>query len=385
MKQEKTQGTQEKLKIYTLSVPPSPEVPYLHPVRHSSIIKAFADGINACSTMNSMGEVDFYLQLNGHEAFEDYLDAVEDYKICAVTAGKLEITLFYDGEDSAFSLHFSLQDPMDRHMLTWLARQRRVNLYYIACDEDDYLCIGLKVSELPFTITYDLERFLQDQRALLLPAFAETSLPGSMLNKKLLMQKGWGVYLNYTALVRRIGNVDDTEEIISRYLLDLTAWLQLERAKQKENERTNGQDFLLFWVGRRIGLFGNKEPIEYYSVYLSGNFVQNKPQDPVKKIIKKVIGELPELQEVVWASPLAEEGIPLLALQGPLVYRFELTNDFYELSERLFKEFYLPHSEYVSYYDRILNYRKLTTQGAKVYSLVQKRKEKGKVTEEDRS
>lgn len=381
MKQGKARGTQEKLKIFTLSVPPSPEAPYLHPVRHSGIIKAFEEGINACYTMNSMGEVDFYLQLNVHESFEDYVDALEDYKIIALTDEELEISLFYNGEDSAFSLYFSLQNPMDRHILTWLTGQRRVNLYYIAGDEDDYLCIGLKVSELPFAFTYDLERFLHRQRALLLPAFAETSLPGTMLNKNLLLQKGWGVYLNYTAMVRRIGNVDDTEEIISRYLLDLTAWLQLERAKQKDDGQTNEQDFLLFWVGRRIGLFGNKEPIEYYSVYLSGNFVQNKSLDTVKRIIRKSMGELPELQQVVWASPLAEEGIPLLALQGPLVYRFELTNDFYDLSERLFKEFFLPHSEYVSYYNRILNYRKLTTQGAKVYSLVQKRKEKGKESE----
>lgn len=381
MRQEKTHGPQEKLKIYTLSVPPSPEVPYLHPVRHSSIINAFSEGINACATMNSLGEVDFYLQLNVPETFEDYLDGMEDYKISGITADKLEISLFYDGEDSAFSIHFSLQNPLDRHMLTWLTRHRRVNLYYITCDEDDYVCLGLKVSDLPFAVIYDLERFLQGQRALLLPTFAEESLPGTLLDRNDLMQKGWGVYLNYTAMVRRIGNVDDTEEIISRYLLDLTAWLQLERAKQKDDGQTNEQDFLLFWVGRRIGLFGNKEPIEYYSVYLSGNFVQNKPLDLVNRIIDKAMGELPELQEVVWASPLAEEGIPLLALRGPLVYRFELANDFYELSERLFKENFLPHSEYVSYYSRILNYRKLTTQGAKVYSLVNKRKEKGKVIE----
>ena len=222
---------------------------------------------------------------------------------------------------------------------------------------------------------------MQGQRALLLPTFAEESLPGTLLDRNDLMQKGWGVYLNYTALVRRIGNVDDTEEVISRYLLDLTAWLQAERLKEKADGETKAEDFLLFWIGRRIGIFSNEEPIEYYSVYLTGNFVQNKPLDLVNRIIDKAMGELPELQEVVWASPLAEEGIPLLALRGPLVYRFELANDFYELSERLFKENFLPHSEYVSYYSRILNYRKLTTQGAKVYSLVNKRKEKGKVIE----
>lgn len=385
MKPGKKNRTKDKLKLYTLSVPPSPQVPYLHPVRHSGIIQAFLAGVNASFTMNSMGEVDFYLQLNENEAFEDYADVIEDYKLNIISEDELDISLLYDGEDSAFSLRFCLQNPMDRHILSWLVKQKKVNLYYILFFEDEYICTGLKVSELPIIFTYDLERFLNGERALLLPAFAEAPLQSNILNKNILMQNAWGFYLNYSALVRRIGNVDDTEEIVSRHILDLIACLQfgLKLKKGPKNEGGLAEELLIIWVGRRIGLFGDNEPIEYYSIYLSSPFINNDPQDPVKKIGEEALGELPELKQVAWASPLAEEGIPLIALREHLVHRFNLCNEFYYLSDRLFKEYFLPHSEYVSYYNRIINYRKLSTQGAKVYSLVKKRKDKGEVSEKD--
>lgn len=385
MKSGKKKWTRDKLKLYTLSIPPSPQVPYLHPVRHSGIIQSFHDGVNAGFTMNSMGEVDFYLLLNENEAFEDYAEVNEEYKLNIVTEDELDISLLYDGEDSAFSLHFCKQDPMDQHILSWLVKQKKVNLYYIIYYEDEYICTGVKMSELPIIFTYDLERFLNGERTLQLPVFAGTPLQGNILNKSLLMQGAWGFYLNYTALVKRIGNMDDTEEIVSRHILDLIACLQFRLTRKKEDIDAGDldKDLLIVWVGRRIGLFGDDEPIEYYSIYVSSSFINNDPHDPVKKIGEEALGELHELQQIAWASPLAEEGIPLIALRGRLAHRFNLTNDFYYLSDRLFKEYFLPHREYVSYYNRIINYRKLSSQGAKVYSLVKKRKAKGRVSEKD--
>ena len=365
------------LKVYTLSVPPSPQAPYLHPIRHSEVIRNFEEMGNTCFTMNWMGEVDFYILLCAGDTFDDYSDVYEQFELNIEQEGYLEIGLYYYDEEVNYSFKFCLSNPLEEHILTWLIQEKRVNVYYISQVAGEFICTGLKIAELPMALVYDLERFLTGKRALFLPTFAENALNDSKLTKQCLLQKAWGFYLDYTALLERIGDIDDTEEIVSRHLLDIMAHLQ------QPNLWQNKHDFLTMWVGRKIGVAVEYEPVEYYSIYLSGKSVTNHPQNPVKTIVEEVLRELPELKQVLWVPPLAEEAIPLVAIRDKLVHRFNLTNNFYYLSDRLFKEHYLPHRDYVSYYNRIVNYRRLTTQGAKVYSLVKKRREKGTVSEKD--
>ena len=54
-------------KIYSLSKPPSQKDPCLHSFRHSRIITHFQKDGNACHSLNSGGEVDFYLLLSNED------------------------------------------------------------------------------------------------------------------------------------------------------------------------------------------------------------------------------------------------------------------------------------------------------------------------------
>ncbi|HHZ17475.1 MAG TPA: HEAT repeat domain-containing protein [Clostridia bacterium] len=382
-KKNREKRQNNKTKLYTLSIPPTPQVPFLQADRHSEIIRAFEDGCPAFFTMNSYGEVDFYFYLTDDEYFEDFVESPENYKVYFIDADVLEVIVFYDDERAAFPLVFNLRSPMERHVLAWLAKKKRVNVYYIVNYEDEYFCTGLKVADLPLAFAYDLERFLNGERALLLPAFAETVLESGFFNQDLLLHHGWGFYINYSALSKRIGSNEDTDEILSRHLLDLTACLQSNWCLFRKDQETEKNELMLIWVGKKIRLFQENQPDEYYCIYLTGDFVQNESQNPVKTVAMEALKEIPELEHTSWIAPLAEESIPLVALQGSLPYRLNLTNDFYYLSDRLFKEYFLPHNEYVSYYSYAVNDRRLSPQGAKVYSLVKKRQEKGFFADKD--
>lgn len=370
------QNKNNNLKIYTLSVPPTPEAPYLYSTRHRAIINYFEQEGDTYFTTNSQGEVDFYVLIKPEDSFEDFADVCEEFELCVEKKEEVELRIDYE-QEVIYTFRFDLVNPLHRHILNWLVKEERINIYYIKCFTGEYICTGLKTSALPKGLIYDLARFLTGKRSLLLPAFSEHLLSDSEITKTRLLGKAWGFYLDYTALLKRIGNVQDTEEIVSRYIFDIMARLQRSRCSQIQ------EDELILWVGRKVGVMEKDQPAEYYNIYLSGNLVKNTQQNPVKLIAEKSLRELPELRQILWISPLAEEGIPLVAISAHSLYRFNLTSNFFSLSDQLFKKYYLPHHDYINCYHKIERKRKLLAAETKIYSLVKKRKEKGIALGED--
>jgi hypothetical protein len=359
-------------KLYTLSVPPNPEDPILHPVRHAQIINCFETGGTACFTMNSEGEVDFYVLLFPEDNLSEFPNNQEQFELNLNKIRYLELMLNYEEEKTAYLLSFDRNNAMDLHILDWLVQEERVNIYFINYFEGEYICIGYKVTELPKELTYDLERYLQGKRSLLLPRFDESFISDINITRDWLLRKAWGFYLDYTAMVNRIGTINDTEEIVSRHILDAIACLQQNGGKR------NKKDYLIMWIGRKIRLSENNKPVEFYCLYLSGDSITNDKQDTIKKIMEESLQEIPEYRESLWVSPLAEESIPLVAIKSDIICRFNLTNNFYYLSDVLFKQYYSQDKDYASYYNKILNYSKKTLE-SKVSSLVKKRKDRNRI------
>lgn len=370
------QNKKHNFKIYTLSVPPTPEEPYLYLTRHREIIENFKRKGDTYFTMNSQGQVDFYILIKSEDSFEDLADLWEQFEVRVEKKGSLEMRILYP-EEACYTFQFNLVNLMDKQILDWLVKEERINLYYIKYFAGEYVCLGLKTSVLPKGFTYDLARFSMGKRPLMLPVFSEHFSSDCELTKTQLLRKAWGFYLDYTALLKRIGNVQDTEEIVARYIFDIMARLQRSKCSQVQ------EDELILWVGRKIRVIGKEQPIEYYNLYLSGNLVKNTKTNSAKLIVEKSLGELPELRQVLWVSPLAEEGIPLAVISAHSVSRFNLTSNFFSLSDQLFKENYLPHRDYLNYYHQINNNRKLIVAENKVCSLLKKRKEKGMVLGEN--
>lgn len=374
----KQQAKNNNLKIYTLSVPPTPEAPFLYKTRHREIIECFDRQNDIFFTMNSQGEVDFYLLIEPENSFDDFADMEEKFALSFRGKDNLELRIIYD-EDVFYTVKFKLTNMMDKYILKWLSKEERVNLYYIYFFEEEYVCTGLKTTALPKGLVYDLTRFLRGKRPLLLPAFSEQYGSERTLTRTRLLGKAWGFYLDYTALLQRIGSVEDTEEIVSRHILDLMARLQQSKAKQVK------EDELILWVGRKVSVDCHNQPKEYYSIYLSGNFVKNTKLNPAKLIVEKALSELPELKQIMWVSPLAEEGIPFALISADVLARFNLTHKFFRLCDQLFTENFQPYYGYINNYQQIQQNRLFFTPETKVYSLVKKRKDKGIIMEQNLS
>jgi hypothetical protein len=358
------------LKIYTLSVPPTPEDPFLYATRHREIIECFDQQNDTFFTMNSQGEVDLYLLIEPEDSFDDFADVGEEFSLFFRGKDSFDLRMNYQ-EDIFYTVRFNLTNMMDKHILKWLLKEERINLYYINFFEEEYICTGLKITALPKGLIYDLTRFLRGKRSLLLPAFSEQQNSDHTLTRTRLLGKAWGFYLDYTALLRRIGSVEDTEEIVSRHIFDVMARLQQSKAKRVEG------DELILWVGRKVCVDSHNQPKEYYSIYLSGDFVKNTKLNPAKLIVEKALSELPELKQIMWVAPLAEEGIPFALISAHVLARINLTHKFFRLCDQLFNENYLPHHGYINSYQQIQHKRLFFSPKTKVYSLVKKRRDKG--------
>ena len=372
------QDINNNLKIYTLSVPPTPEEPFLYATRHREIIEHFDQQNETFFTMNSQGEVDLYLLIEPEESFEDFADAGEDFVLSIKGKDRFDLRIIYQ-EDIFYTANFNITNMMDKHILQWLIKEERINLYYINYYEEAYICTGLKTTVLPKGLVYDLMRFLRGKRSLLLPAFSEQNSSDHTLTRTRLLGKAWGFHLDYTGLLQRIGSVEDTEEIVSRHIFDVMARLQQSKSKQVE------EDELILWVGRKVSIDSHNQPKEFYNIYLSGDYVKNTKSNPARLIVEKALSELPELKQITWVSPLAEEGIPFALVSEHILSRFNLTYKFFRLGDQLFNENYLPHYGYINSYQQIQHNCLFFTPKAKVHSLVKKRKDKGIILENNLS
>lgn len=365
-------GTDDhNLKIYTLSIPPSTEDPYLHPIRHSRIIKRFDNGLNACHTINSLGEVDFYLLMPLEEDFDEFPEKTEDFGLKVSKAHNLIlISLYYDDElFGEFS--FDLDNQLDTQCIRFLVNEKRVNFYFICALDKYYVCYGFKTVNLPRVLTYDLSRHLTGQEPLMLPQFSQELYSDEFISKEMLLSNAWGFYLDYTSLLAKVGNNEDAEEIMSLYILSAMARIQKSRRKIITEDR------LILWVGRRLGLDSQEQPKEFLIIYLSGTSLTGNPKkDVVVKIVEEALKDSTEYCGAKWVSPLAQEAIPLATILQRNIYRLELNERFYSLSRQLFTEYCKPAEGYKSHYDRLFMLQQENS-GGKIYNLWIKRWERG--------
>lgn len=357
-----------KKKIYSLSKPPTPKNPYLHAFRHSSIIKHFQKEGNACHTLNSGGEVDFYLLLASEDEIDELPADNEEFGLITHKKNRIELEIYYNDEIKGIFC-FDLLNPMDLHNLNCLLEKRRVNIYYINCFEDEFICAGIKTVYLPGMLCYDIERYMEGKSTLLLPEFSNTCVTDDSIPEEALTQKAWGFYLDFTALLRRVGSMEESEEIVTRHILHA-----ISRLERSRHQGIKGNWFL-FWVGRSIGVNEQNIPCEYYSIYLTGQHMTGeKGKDAAYRIIVESLQEIPEYTRAQWVSPLAEEGVPLAVVHDNQLYRLSLSPKFYSRCHALFQEHYLPHPEYKSYYHKIMVSCKNGQSQTKVYDFLEKKR-----------
>lgn len=357
-------------KVYTLSIPPSPEDPYLHPVRHRRIINRFKRGNNSCHMLNSHGEVDFYLLLPSDENFEEIPEKNEEFGLNISKEHKLEIEIYYS-QDFFGRFLFDLGNQLDSYCLSFIAVNKKVNIYFIRLIDETFACYGFKALNLPSVLCYDLDRQLTGQKPLSLPQFSDDLYSDEFFTSKILLSRAWGFYLDYTALLERLGTSEDAEEIISLHILHGMARLQ------KSRRRGISEDRIILWIGRRISIDNSQKPKEFYSIYMSGEaLVGLKTKDAAAGIFEETLQELPEYWGKEWINPLGEEAVPLVIIHERNIYRLNLTARFYSMSRRLFAEHYSPHSGYQSYYDKIYLLQNEKADG-KIYDLWLKRWEQG--------
>lgn len=359
-------------KIFTLSVPPSADDPFLHPIRHQRIIRAFEEGRKACHTLNSYGEVDLCLLLPLEEDFEEFPEKIEEFTLEAGNdPQKLVVNLYYEKEHFS-KFFFDLNNQLDVQCIRFMVDEKRVNVYYFCALDEYYVCYGFKTINLPMVFSYDLFRYLTGLKPLLLPSFSQISHSDECITKEMLLCNAWGLHLDYSAIVARQGNPDDAEEVIFLHILNGLARLQSSRSKKITEES------LIIWVSRRLGLDENNQPKDFFMIYLSGtSLTGKKTKDPAIKIFENSLKELPEYMGTKWVSPLAQEAIPIVVLQNRNLYRLDLGKRFYTLSRQLFTEHYRPHQGYESYYDTLFAQLKDKPKQNKVYDLWLKRWEQG--------
>ncbi|PKM87110.1 MAG: hypothetical protein CVU87_10295 [Firmicutes bacterium HGW-Firmicutes-12] len=356
-------------RIYSICKPPSPNQPHLHPHRHFDIIKHFEEEGNAYHTLNFYGEVDFYL-FSSEDLNNKLLTKQEEYGLIC-NKNSIEMEIYYNDELKG-SFLFALDNPLDTNNLQCLIEKRSVNLYYVACIDEKYVCSGVKTLVLPAFLSYDVQRYLEGKKTLLLPDFSASFISDNLITEDVIMRKAWGFYLDFTSLVNRIGNVEDAEEIVTRHILHGISCLQKsKRAKIKK-------DMLFFWVGRKVDLNYELIPREYYCTYVSGNYLQSdSAKDYPYKIMEETFQDIPEFFEVNWVSPLAEEAVPLSVVHNNQCYRMNLSEKFYSMSNNLFKNNFLPTPEYQSFYHKIVETYIIESSKPKIYNLLDRIKKKG--------
>ncbi len=361
----------ELKKIYTLTKPPSPDYPYLHPVRHAEIIRNFNSAANACHTLNYWGEVDFYLLTTNDDYINGVQNGIEEFALKIPGKNSKNIEIYYCEDNIESTFRFNTKEPMDYHILKNLIEKKEVDIYFVRLLAEEYVCIGFKTVYLPSMLCYDIQRFLEDRKPLLLPTYYNNIVIDRQIREAAMIKKAWGFYLDFTTMTERIGSIQEAEEIISRHVLDGVA--RLQRSRQKNT----GNECLCIWTGKKIMLNQENVPREYYNIYINSDFLfDGKEEDLVKKVIEKSLKELPEFERCLWTSPLAEESLPIACLYGNRLYRINITRGFYKRLARMFQKFYLPVEGYVSHYQKILSSKEAIMSETKVYNIFEKRRNK---------
>lgn len=358
-------------KVYTLIRPPSPEDPFLDPVRHNNLIQQLMGKNNACYTLNSEGEIDIYLIMPPEVDFDEYCQVVEEFSLVSFKKGKLIVEISCLDEEQTFNLIFNVNNPLEHHTVQYLCTDKRVNIYYISRFDEEYMCYGMKSVYLPDILCYDLQRCLEGKTPLTLPKFSKEMISDEVVTEKMMTMKAWGFYLDLTSLQKRTRVVVDSDELISIHILHGIAQLQKARI------RHYNKDIVILWIGRKITSLKGEEPREYYCVYLSGEMLSdNKGMGQGAKALEKVLRELPDYVGSVMVSPLEEEAMPLVMIRDKEVFSLNLTQDFYNRGSRLFARYFKVAKGYESNYQKIFNAQRANYYTGNVSDLAAKRWEK---------
>lgn len=356
-------------KIVTLSKPPSPDFPYLQKNRHQKIIDCFTNRETACYTLNSSGNVDFYL-LIPEEYVEAILEKDESFDLKYIHSEEVRLILHYDDFVSA-EYKFTFQDAMDFYSLKRIVQKRVFNIYYINYLDGEYVCTGVKMINISGIFAYNLGRVLQGKKPLSFPRFSEESASDREITEAVLHGKAWGYYIDYSVLINQVGDFEEAEEIVSRHILHGMTRLQKSRRPSIKDEK------YILWVGRNISLDEKKEPSEFYNVYISSkSFTGSLKDDLAGRIFKEALIEVPGYSEEKWTYPLAQEGMPVVMLHKGSIRRFKLTERFFQKSVKAYQKLVQPQTHYQSYYEKVLQANSFRDSQAEVYDFSAIREEK---------
>jgi hypothetical protein len=344
-------------KIFGLGKAPTFDSPYLDSSHHKAVGEAFQSGRNAVYDINNKGEVEFFILLPDENLFDGILAVQERMSLTLQKNKVVALSVNYaelDMMESPF-FQFRLDQVMDRYCLEWLSRYEVISLYYMvaaeADNEGEYVCVGLKTLSVPFTLWYDMTRYVDMKGALRAPCISPGEVSDRCLTGKLLVSPAVGFYVDFSRLVQRFGSEDNAEEVFHRHFLHGLSRIQFTRRKEIREQP------VYIWVNKQVALGSDNRPSEMYSVFLQ---VQQqhfeKSKDALYSLFSACFDELPEFAGSKSAFPLEEEGIPAVVIEKGSSGKFRLTREFFWRAKGVFQDRFAKHRKYKSCYERLMNF-----------------------------
>jgi hypothetical protein len=264
---------------------------------------------------------------------------------------------------------FSLDREMDRYCLEWLSQYETISLYYMVASSDEggweYVCVGLKTLSVPFTIWYDIKRYVSLKGPLRAPYFLAEDISDRCLTGKLLVSPAMGFYVDFSKLILRFESEDFAEEVFHRHFFHGLSRIQFTRRKEVREQP------VYVWVNKQVAINEDNRPSEMYGVFLQvqhQNF--EKTRDALYSLFSACLGELPEFAGSKIAFPLAEEGIPAAVIEKGTLGKFRVTNEFLLRAKGVFQDRFAKDRKYKSCYERLMIYSQEQKSSGKIVRLL---------------
>jgi hypothetical protein len=342
-----------KGKIFGLGRAPTIDSPYLDSSHHRAVKEAFQSGQIAVYDISIKGEVDFFVLLPDENLFDELLTVKERLLLTFQKNKVVVLSVDYSELDmmDSPSFNFRLDHTMDRYCLEWLSRYEIISLYYMVADDDgEYVCVGLKTLSLPFTLWYDIKRYVNQKGPLRTPYFMPEEIPDRRLTGKLLISPAVGFYVDFCKLAQRFGSEALAEEVFHRHFFHGLSRIQFTRRKEVREQA------VYVWVNKQVTINGNNQPSEMYSVFLQVQLQYfERSRDALYSLFSACFDELPEYAGSKIAFPLEEEGIPAVVIEKGSLGKFRLTREFFLRAKGVFQDRFAKHRRYKSSYERLLN------------------------------
>jgi hypothetical protein len=358
-----------KSKIFGLGRAPTFEFPYLDSSHHKAVKEAFQSGQNAIYDINNKGEVDFFVLLPDENLFDGIMAVKERLSLTFQKNKVVVLTVDYEELDMMENprFNFSLDREMDRYCLEWLSQYETISLYYMVAlggdGEGEYVCVGLKTLSVPFTLWYDIKRYVNLKGSLRIPYFLPDDISDRCLTGKLLVSPAMAFYVDFSKLIRRFESEDFADEVFHRHFFHGLSRIQFTRRKDIREQP------VYVWVNKQVTINEDNRPSEMYGVFLQvqhQNF--EKTRDALYSLFSACLDELPEFAGSKIAFPLEEEGIPAAVIEKGTLGKFRLTTEFFLRAKGVFQDRFTKDRKYKSCYERLM-----------IYSREQKSKSSGKI------